>query len=97
MHITSEVYRVDSITVIVKWAPRVGAMYHVRVLPHNLTTIMINESTNWQLIIQYNINYSFIVEAVTPCGNTSASVTLTYGEICSHISVIIKQCHIYRY
>ena len=81
MHITSEVYEVDSITVVVEWAPRVGARYHVRVLPPNLTTIITIESTNWQLIIQYNIKYSLIVEAVTPCGNANASITLNYGEI----------------
>ena len=57
---------------------------------------MTNESTNWQLIIQYNIKYSFIVEAVTPCGNTYASITLNYGEIL-YVTVIIMQCHIHRY
>ena len=77
LHITSDEYRTDNVTVTVDWAQQVGAVYTVRLSP--LAPIALNGSTIHQLTLSYNTAYNLSVVVVTPCGNTTASIKLNYG------------------
>ena len=82
--ITSEEYKTDNITVSVEWTLQEGAMYTVRVLPHDQVPIMVTGSTSRQLMISYNTVYNFSVEATvtTPCRvSATAFIRLHYGKI----------------
>ena len=89
LHITSEEYGANNGTVTVEWAQQLGAVYTVRLSP--LAPITLTGSTIRQLTLSYNTAYNLSVVAVTPCGNTTASIMLNYGgeKINKTLTVII--------
>ena len=93
LNIISEQYETDNITVSLDWPEQVGAMYTVRVVPP--IPIIFTGSTDRQLTISYNTVYSFSVVATTPWGNTTAFITLQYGEgyIFSMMYYIVTPTH----
>ena len=87
LHITSEEYEAENVTVTVEWAQQVGITYCAKVTP-SAPLISIG-STNHQLVLQYNMEYNFTVVADAPCRPNATTVsTLTYGEVsCMYIEL----------
>ena len=77
LHIFSKVFRADNVTVTLEWSPTFRASYIVKTSP--LMLVMHTQNTSHQLTIPYNTEYNLTVEAVAPCGNTTALMRLKYG------------------
>ena len=79
--VSTEHYDADNVTVTVEWTQRKGVIYRATLLPSipSITnTIIIHDQP---LVLQYNTEYNFSVEAVAPCGsNATASIQLYYGK-----------------
>ena len=79
MQVISEDYSPDNVTVTVAWTQlQAGAMYDIGIVP--LAPIVSTGNVNSQLTVVYNTEYNLSVVAVTPCGNTTAFITLLYGK-----------------
>ena len=80
LHITSEEYETDNVTVSVKWAQQVGVTYCARVTPS--APLISTGSTNRQLVLEYNMEYNFTVVAIAPCRpNVTTIWLISYGEV----------------
>ena len=78
VQVISEDYSPDNVTVTVAWTQQAGAMYDIGIVP--LAPIVSTGNVNSQLTVVYNNEYNLSVVAVTPCGNTTAFITLHYGK-----------------
>ena len=80
MNISEEHYETDNITVTVQWTQQVGVTYSIKVSP--LVPILVSGGTSHRLIISYNTEYNFSVEAVGPCRpNATVIIRLRYGMV----------------
>ena len=82
LHITSEEYEADNVTVTVEWTQHyLGAVYNVAVVPS--VPILLNGTVGCRLTISYNTEYNLSVEATDLCGvsaaNSPAYIGLRYG------------------
>ena len=80
MQVISEDYSPDNVTVTVAWTQQAGAMYNIGIVPLAIAPIVSTGNVNSQLTVVYNNEYNLSVVAVTPCGNTTAFITLLYGK-----------------
>ncbi|MCG8626759.1 MAG: hypothetical protein MJE68_32755 [Proteobacteria bacterium] len=78
MQVISENYSPDNVTVTVAWIQQAGAMYDIGIVPP--APIVSTGNVNSQLTVVYNTEYNLSVVAFTPCGNTTAFITLLYGK-----------------
>ena len=78
---TSEEYSAENVTVTMEWRQQLGAVYNsASVFPS--APLMFNGSSSVQLVLEYDTEYNISVVAVGPCGvNTTATITLNYGEV----------------
>ena len=91
MSILDRLYDLYNVTVTVEWTHQDGVMdYDVRISP-SAPKIIINGNASRPLMVllMYNTEYNLSVVAVTPCGNTTASKMLNYGEA---KLIIMKSC-----
>ena len=80
LQVISEDYLPDNVTVTVAWTQNTGAMYDIGIVPLAIAPIVSTGNVNSQLIVVYNNEYNLSVVAFTPCGNTTAFITLHYGK-----------------
>ena len=94
MHIISEEYEVDNVTVTVEWTQQMQAgdvvAYNISVSPqvpviNNGSNLKVfNGSTTVMLTLEYNLEYNLTIETRvhSDCeSSATASITLYYGEI----------------
>ena len=87
LRVSVERYETDDVIVTVEWTPQEGVTYTTSISP--LTSITITGNSSRQLIISYNTNYNFSVEAAPPCGpNPTAVIPLNYGKGCVLIIIV---------
>jgi hypothetical protein len=84
VHVISEEYGVDNITVTVEWTQQVQAgdlvSYNVSVSPP--VPIIYNGNTSLTVVLEYNAEYDLSVDADIQCeSNATAFITLNYGEL----------------
>ena len=87
MHVISEEYEVDNVTVTVhvEWPQQAHIqagviLYNVIVLPQ--APVFYNGNMTLILVLDYNLEYNLTIEARIHCeSNATASFTLHYGEI----------------
>ena len=82
VHVHTEEYSVNNITVTVEWTQQIGAVYESSVLPP--APLEFIGSSSVQLVLEYNTVYNLSVVAVNiaPCGGYTETsfIALDYGE-----------------
>ena len=82
VHVHTEEYSVNSITVTVEWIHQIGAVYEswTSVLPP--APLQFIRSSSVQLVLEYNTLYNLsVIVAVPPCDADSETfIALNYGE-----------------
>ena len=82
LHVTSEAYSADNVTVTVEWAQLVGVVFNITVTVLPMAPLISTESTNQcKAVLLYNIMYNLSVIAAGPCGATANDfIVINYGE-----------------
>ena len=82
VHVHTEQYSVNNITITVEWIQQFGAvyMYDLSVLPP--APLEFIGSSSVQLVLEYNTLYNLSVVAVAPCGGYTQTsfIALDYGK-----------------
>ena len=80
LHISSEEFQLDKVTITVEWVQQFNAIYKVKVMPAPQVPIFF-KSTSCQLTILYNTEYNLSVEAFDLCKNATSMIGLNYGTL----------------